>query len=442
MSILDSNDSMETQGPRRGFQGGLVLGLVAGLLASGVGGWLLRPRPTAAPVAGKQAYQCPMHPQILQDHPGSCPICGMDLVVMEGGVGPQSPGPEGLVSVQISPERQQLMGLRTVEVVEGEGGGSLRSPGRVAVDERRVHKVALRVDGYVEKLQADFLGRPVRKGEVLMELHSPEFVAAQRELLAASGALKAHGAGDQGQRYRDLVETARRRLAFLGAGEAFIAELERSGQVQHTLGVLSPADGVLTAKTINTGSKVAAMDQPLEITDLGGVWVLADLYEGDLERVKVGMAADFEVPALGNRRFAGRVAFLDPALDPKTRTLKARIELPNPGLQLRPEMLGEVLLKAPGRRSLRVPLDAVLDSGTLKVAFVEVGNGYFEPRELKVGLSSGETVEVLEGLTKGERVVTRANFLVDSESRLKAALNQMAQKSGAAPAAPASGHAH
>lgn len=435
---MSLNDEFENTKPRRGFRGGLALGLGAGLLLGGGVMWLTRPRSAPVPTAaGKQAYQCPMHPQILQNHPGACPICGMDLVVMEGAASLQSPGPDGLVSVQITPERQQLMGLRTVAVQEGEGGGSFRAPGRVGVDERRIHKVSLRVEGFVEKLQADFLGRPFRRGEVMLELHSPEFVAAQRELLAAGAALKAHGDTEQGQRYRDLVETSRRRLAFLGASAEAIAELERSGTVQHRMAISAPVDGVLTAKTISAGSKVAAMDQPLELTDLSSVWVLADLYESDLARVKVGTPVDFEVASLGNRRFPGRVAFLDPAMDPKTRTLRARIELPNPGLQLRPEMLGEVILKVEGRRSLRIPLDAVLDSGTLKVAFADVGNGYFEPRELKTGISSGEMVEVLEGLEKGEKVVTRANFLVDSESRLKAALSQMVAKS-----APAAGHGH
>jgi len=213
-------------------------------------------------------------------------------------------------------------------------------------------------------------------------------------------------------------------LIFLGAGPSLLESLERGEEPQRSLRVLAPGNGILTAKTVNLGSKVAAMDQPLELTDLAAVWVLADLYEGDLGRVRVGMNATFEVPALG-KHFPGRVSFLDPALDPKTRTLKARIELANPALLLRPEMLGEVRLQVPGKRGLRVPVDAILDSGTRKIAFVDVGKGYFEPREVKTGLASGDRVEVLEGLALGESVVSGAAFLVDSESRLRAAVAQM-----------------
>jgi Cu(I)/Ag(I) efflux system membrane fusion protein len=414
----------ESPEPKRSFGGGLALGLLAGLLLGA--GLLLALRPTAqVPVkAEAKAFQCPMHPQIIQDHPGACPICGMDLVAMEASTGPQSPGPEGMVTVQITPERQQLIGLRTVKVEEGNTGGELRTSGRVVVDERRVHKLALRVEGYVQSLDADFLGRPFRKGERLMELHSPEFAAAQGEFLAALQAQRKLGATEQGPRYQELVETARRRLRFLGAASDLVESLERGGEIQRSLIVLAPSDGILTAKSVSLGSKVAAMDQPLELTDLGVVWVLADLYESDLGRVRVGMGAEFEVPALG-KRFQGRVSFLEPTLDPKTRTLRARLELANPGLALRPEMLGEVRLQVPGKRGLRVPVDAILDSGTRKIAFVDVGQGYFEPREVKTGLVTGERVEVLEGLAKGEAVVTGAAFLVDSESRLRAAVAQM-----------------
>ncbi|MBI4911658.1 MAG: efflux RND transporter periplasmic adaptor subunit [Acidobacteria bacterium] len=429
------NASPKRPGPGRG----LLLGLALGLVAGGTAVWLLRPRPAPAPTGApsKKAYQCPMHPQILQDHPGTCPICGMDLVEMEGAATPQSPGPEGMVTVAISPERQQLMGLRTAPVEEGTWGGEIRSPGRVAVDERRVQRIAVRSEGYVEELRADFLGRPFRKGELLFSLNSPDFGAAQREFLAALSARRKYQDTEQGANYAALVETSRRRLAFLGASPAFIADLETSGMVTRLLPVVAPVDGVLTAKTINAGSKVAAMDQPLELTDLSSVWVVAELYESDLGRVRVGMPAAFSSPALGERQLSGKVAFLDPALDPRTRTLKARLELPNPGQLLRPDMLGEVVIQVPGKKGLKVPADAVLDSGTRSIVFVDVGQGYFEPREVRSGLRSSDSVEIVDGLAKGEKVVTRANFLVDSESRLKAALADMGRKS-----APPDPHKH
>lgn len=412
---------------------GLALGLAAGLALGAGATWALRPKPQAAASSGttaKQAYQCPMHPQIMQDHAGACPICGMDLVILEGTSAPQSPGPDGMVSVQISPERQQLMGMKKAVVEEAASGGELRLNGRVAVDEGRVHKLAVRVEGYVEKLYADSLGRPVRKGEPLMELMSPDYSSAQREYLGALQTWKAFETTEQGPLYKTLADTGRRRLVYLGADPAQLAGLEQSGQSQNLV-LRAPMDGIITAKTINQGSKVAAADHPLEITDLGRVWVWADLYEAEAGRVKPGTPAQVRVPSLGDRLLPARVTFLDPALNPQTRVLRARLELANPGLLLRPEMLVEVRVKTEARKGLWIPQDALLNSGTARIVFVDVGGGYFEPRDVKTGQTSGGRVEILDGLKKGETVVAGAAFLVDSESRLQAALAQMAAKAGA-----------
>ncbi len=412
---------------------GIAVGLVAGLALGAGAMWALRPKPAAAAAAGnntKQAYQCPMHPQIMQDHAGACPICGMDLVVLEGTSAPQSPGPEGMVSVQISPERQQLMGMKKVAVEEAAPGGELRLNGRVAVDEGRIHKLAVRVEGYVDRLYADSLGRPVRKGEPLMELMSPDYSSAQREYLGALKTWQAFEATEQGPLYKTLADTGRRRLVYLGADTAQLEALEKTGQSQNLV-LRSPMDGIITAKTVNQGSRVAAADHPLEITDLGSVWVWADLYEAEAGRVKPGTPAQVRVPSLGDRVLPARVTYLDPALNPQTRVLRARLELANPGFVLRPEMLVEVLVRTEARRGLWIPQDALLNSGTARIVFVDVGGGYFEPRDVKPGQSAGGKVEILDGLKKGESVVAGAAFLVDSESRLQAALAQMAAKAGA-----------
>lgn len=406
---------------------GLVLGLAAGLLLGAGAMALLRPKPAAPAASGdsKKAYQCPMHPQILQDHPGACPICGMDLVVMEGSSAPQSPGPDGMVTVQIPTERQQLMGLRLAAVEEAAHGAELRLNGRVAVDERRVHKLALRVEGFVEKLHADFLGRPIRKGEPLMELLSPDYLSAQREYTGARDTFKAFEKTDQAAVYRSLMDTGRQRLLYLGAVAHDIELLEQGGKAQNLV-LRAPVDGILTAKTVNAGSRVAANDHPLEITDLSTVWVWADLYESEAGQVRPGTPV--EVLAPGGKVLAGRVAFLDPTVNPQTRVLRARVELPNPGFLLRPEMLVEVRVRTSARKGLWIPQDALLNSGAQKIAFVDVGSGYFEPRDVKPGATGQGKVEILDGLKKGERVVTGAAFLVDSESRLQAALAQMSAK--------------
>ncbi len=415
----------------------LAVGLVAGLLLGGVGTWLiLRPRAAnhdhgaEALSAKPKAYQCPMHPQILQDHPGDCPICGMALVVMEGTQALQSPGPDGLVTVKIDPGRQQLMGLRLAKAEEGQLDGGFRAPGRVMLDETRLKRVTVKLEGFVEKLHADFTGRSVKKGEPLFELYSPEFLSAQREYLVALRTQASLKGTDQEGRWMELAGTARRRLEFLDAPEPLLKALDAGGEVKRHLTVNAPVTGLVTVRNIAQGSRISPADVALEIADLSHVWVVADVFEADLARVKVGMGATLDLPALG-KKLAGRVVFLDPVMDPKTRTLKARLTFPNPGGDLRPEMLGEVSFQTPARKTLTIPLDAVLDSGTRKIVFVDVTKGHFEPREVKTGQSTNDRIEVLEGLEKGESVVTRAAFLVDSESRLQAALAEMTKRKGA-----------
>ncbi|MFN7958572.1 MAG: efflux RND transporter periplasmic adaptor subunit [Holophagaceae bacterium] len=426
-----------------------TLGLLALGLAAGVGGTLLlRPAPKhdhgaeAAASPKKQMYQCPMHLQIIQDHPGSCPICGMDLVPMEE-VG-SGAGIEGHAAITIDPERQQLIGLRTEKAVEGPIGGELRALGRVVVDETRVRKVTVKVEGFVEKLFVDFVGKPVAKGQPLFSLYSPEFVSAQREFLLALKTQKALAGGSLQGSGGDLLEAARRRLALWDVPPEALERLEKTGEVQKALTLRSPISGVVTAKTVVEGARLTPADLPFEITDLSRVWVQADIYEAELARAQVGLAAELTTQAAPGKVLQGRIAFVDPVLDPKTRTAKARLEFPNPGGLLKPEMFGEVVIRGKGRKGLLVPLDAVLDAGTMKVVFVAAGHGKFAPREVATGITVGEKVEVRSGLEPGEEVVVRANFLVDSESRLKAALAQLTGKAATpTAAAPApSGHQH
>ncbi|HLO67317.1 MAG TPA: efflux RND transporter periplasmic adaptor subunit [Holophaga sp.] len=401
-------------------------------LGAGVGGTLLL-RPAHAPAAAKQEpakknYQCPMHPQIIQDHPGDCPICGMDLVPMDGSGSASQV--EGMATVTIDTARQQLIGLTTAEVKEGPLGGDLRTTARIAADETRIRHIHVKVEGYVEKLHVDFIGKPVAKGQPLLAFYAPDFVSAQQEYILALRTRKALEGGAMQGSGRDLLDAARRRLTLWDVPASELEELERTGEARKTLTLRSPISGVVTAKTAVEGNRLTPADTPFEITDLSSVWALADVYESELPRVKPGMPAELTLPAVPDRTFRGRVAFIDPVVDPKTRTTRVRVEIANPGGLLKPEMFGEMVIKGQGRKGLTVPLDAVLDSGTRRIVFVSLGDGRFEPREVRTGASLGDAVEVVSGLAKGDSVVTRANFLVDSESRLKAALSQM----GAAPA--------
>jgi Cu(I)/Ag(I) efflux system membrane fusion protein len=427
-----SNDSERSPRPA-GASLPRTAGLMALALALGAGGtWLaLRPRAAhdqAPAAAAKQMYQCPMHPQVIMDHPDNCPICGMKLVPMEAGAPGPGPAVEpavaGLAPVRIDPERQQLIGLTTAPVAEGPVGGDLRTTARLAVDETRVRHIHVKVDGYVEKLFVDFVGMPVAKGAPLFSFYSPDFVAAQQEFLLALRTEKSLAGGALQGSGADLLEAARRRMSLWDVPEAELQELERTGQVRKSLTLRSPITGVVTAKTAVEGIRLTPADTPFEVTDLGHVWGIADVYEQEIPRVKVGMAADLALGSFPGRTFRGRVAFIEPQIDPRSRTAKVRVDLPNPKGELKPEMFGEMVLRSQTRKGLVVPVDAVLDSGVRKVVFVALGDGRFTPREVQTGANLGETVEVRSGLRAGETVVTRANFLVDSESRLKAALSQ------------------
>jgi Cu(I)/Ag(I) efflux system membrane fusion protein len=445
---------------------GLLAGGGAVYLASGQRGGS-----AAGPQAEKKGprYTCPMHPTIVQDYPGDCPICGMQLVLMqEGGAAkgerkiafyrspmdPKQTSPvprkdemgmdylpvyedeaqsgrpvEGLATVTIDPARQQLIGLTSAKVKRGPVGGSWRTVGRVQVDPTGVRRINMKVGGYVERIFVDFVGKPVRKGQPLFSMYSPELVSAQSEYLLAvrtrkelsDGTLLA-GDGDA------LVASARRKLQLWDVPESEVERLAAGGEPAKTLTFVSPISGVVTAKNVVEGSKIAAGDTPYEITDLGVVWVMADAYESDLAHVKLGMPATLTLQAYPNRVFKGRVAFIDPLLDPKTRTAKVHVHFPNPSGELKPEMYGEVVLRGAEREGLTIQLDAVIHTGTKRVVFLDLGDGKFQPREVQLGDASGDHVEVENGLEEGQKVVTRANFLVDSESRLRASLAAIGEK--------------
>ncbi len=476
---------------RRFGAGALVAVAIASAAAAGGGAFLLSHRRAAtstesASAAAEPLYQCPMHPTIVQNHPGDCPICGMKLVKMEPGgalakasgerkvlyyrspMDPKqtSPAPrkdemgmdyvpvyedevsggassvEGLATVNIDPSRQQLIGLKTAEVARGNVGGAWRTVGRVAMDETRVRHVNIKVPAFVERINVDFVGRSVRKGEPLFSIYSPELLSAQEEYLLALRTRKSlSGAGGLSDDGDTLVAAARRKLRLWDIPESEIERLEKAGQPTKTLTIYSPIAGVVTKKDVVEGMKLDAGAMPYEIVDLSEVWVLADVYESELRHVKIGMPATLTLNAYPNRVFKGRVSFVDPLLDPRTRTIKVRLAFPNPSGELKPEMFGEVVLQGPVREGLRLPADAVIDSGTSKVVFVSLGEGKFQPREVGLGESDGRTIEVVSGVAEGEQVVIHANFLIDSESRLRASLAAMANKQAAASTRGASGGA-
>jgi Cu(I)/Ag(I) efflux system membrane fusion protein len=488
---MNADDTQESEPsadpePHRSSRRLVVVALAAVTAGGGLGGvgvWLaMRGHGTAAasgPAAAtaKKAplYQCPMHPTITSDHPGDCPICGMKLVLVSSAstdnsaaakpgarkialyhspMDPKQTSPvprkdemgmdyvpvyadelaggapvQGLATVNIDPARQQLIGLRTVAVTKGPISASWRTVARIEVNPAGVRKTNVKVDGFVERIYVDFVGQAVRKGQPLFTLYSPSLLSAQneyllalqtREALAKGGALSENG--------ETLVASARRRLELWDVPASEIERLARTRQPTKTLTVVSPIAGVVTAKNVVQGARVSPGEAPYEITDLNEVWVMADAYETDLARIRVGMKATLTLPAYPNRSFSGRVAFIDPVLDPKTRTTKVHLHFSNSTRELKPEMYGEVTLQAMAQEGLRIPADAVIRAGTKDVVFLARGEGRFEPRVVQLGNKSGAEVEVSSGLEEGQQVVTRANFLVDSESQLRASLSAIGGK--------------
>jgi len=330
---------------------------------------------------------------------------------------------DGLSTVDIDATRQQLIGLKTAVVDRGVVGGSIRTSARVGMDETRVRVVNVKVAGFVEKIFVDFVGKEVRKGQPLFSLYSPEILNAENEYLLAlrvdsplPDPLPLGGEGGS------LRAAARRRLELWGIPAAELERLEREKTSSSVVTFVSNVSGVVTKKDIVEGSRVEMGAMPYQVVDLSTVWVLADIYETELRLVAPGMTASLRLDAWPGRTWQGKVLFIDPVLDPKTRTAKVRLAFTNSKGELRPEMFGDVTLAREGRETVRVPTDSIVQSGTQQVVFVARGEGRFEPRRIETGEAGRDFTEVLSGLVMGEAVITRANFLIDSESRLRASL--------------------
>jgi Cu(I)/Ag(I) efflux system membrane fusion protein len=370
-------------------------------------------------------YVDPMHPAYKSDRPGIAPDCGMPLEpvyadedVERGALDrPTETAPE---SINISPEKQQLFGIRVAAVERSSGNRTMRIPGRVAADETRVYRVNVGVDGFVKETHDDAIGNQVKKDQQLAVIYSPEFLSVMGGYLSASertqgGTVKDGAAGIQGlagiQNWAD-------RLRNLGMSEAQIKELSLTRNIPNDIYVLSPADGFILSRNISPGQRFERHTEFYRIVDLSHVWILADLFGSEAQYFHPGAFARITLPEQ-KKSFSARVSRVLPQIDPSTRTLKLRLEADNKAFALRPDMFVDVDLQFPVPSGLSVPADAVLDSGLSKRVFVARGNGFFEPREVETGELFGDRVQIVRGLVVGERVVTSGTFLVDSESRLK-----------------------
>ena len=330
-----------------------------------------------------------------------------------------------LVPVQISSQRLQSIGVRSGEVKRKLVEDEIRTTGSVAVDERRLAYVQVRFQGYIQRVFADATYQYVRKGQPLLTIYSPDLVATQREYLVAKENLQQVAQSTipgVASSAATLLDAAIERLKQWGVSQQEIARLESTGQVRQEIEVDSPASGYITERNALPSVAVQPGMRLYTIADLSTVWVQAQVFQDDLARIKIGAPATLTLNTFADRTFSGHVDFIYPQVDMETRTAKARVVFSNPELQLKPGMFVSVVLKVPMGRQLVVPVSGVLQSGIRQIVFVNRGDGYLEPREVELGARTGEDFIVLKGLKQGEQIITSANFLIDSESQLQAAL--------------------
>ena len=400
------------------------------------------PAASITPGAKKVLYWTdPMVPGYKSDKPGKSPFMDMELVPVyeDGSTSEAAPGVEGYASITVPLQRQQAIGVQLGKAELRDLTKTIRTVGRVTFDERLMHQVHTKFEGYVERLDVDYTGKPVRRGQPLLSIYSPELLATQQEYLLAFRAreqFRDSANADVARGGTDLYEAARQRLLLWDISPDQIHELERTGTPQKALTLYSPVDGFVMTKNAVQGARVMPSDTLFEIAGIRHVWVLADVYESEAPFVKVGQKARMSLSYLPGRTWTGTVTFIAPVLDEKSRTVKVRLEFDNPDETLKPEMYADVALERPLGRVLTVPDGAVLSTGTRSIVFVAKGNGRFEPRTVQAGANVDGLFEIRQGLEPGDEVVTQANFLIDSESRLRAALGTMAPPA-AGTAAPA-----
>ncbi|MDY0083174.1 MAG: efflux RND transporter periplasmic adaptor subunit [Ignavibacteriaceae bacterium] len=410
----------------------------------------------------KQLYTCGMHPQIISEEPGICPICEMKLVPIKNTNqnsgerkilfyrNPMNPdiisdhpqkdemgmdyiavyedeaGAEGVVT--IDPHVQQNMNIKTA-IVENKNLSSQVTTNAVLVtDETQEYIVTTKVDGWIEKLYVNYTGQQVLKGAKLMDIYSPMLVSAQQELLTAlsyQSSLKGSSIEEIRNSSSEMLKNAIRKLQLLNVSDSEIERLKETGEVKTYVTLYAQNSGTVLEKNILEGQKIMAGEPLLRIADLANLWLTAEIYEYEIPKVTIGSKANINFDYLPGKTYQGKVSFIYPTLDEQSRTVKVRIDVPNSKGELKPSMFANVVIDGPVLKPIPViPENAVIRTGKTDIVIVDLGDGKFKPQQVKLGVFSDGYYQVLSGLSEGNKIVTSAQFLIDSESNLKAAVSQ------------------
>jgi len=405
--------------------------LIGIVLATGIflAGYLANRQedPSTSSASGEQAvtYTCPMHPQYRSNRAGDCPICGMRLTRADTGQAGNKLNPVSLDTpgmVQISAVGQQLIGVRTDEVRLGPSSYRLRVPGRVAVDDQRLHRIIAAADGWIVDLEQNTVGSFVKKDQLLGSYYQKDLLYTERLFLLSIAANQP--LPTQSDFTQASIRTSGSAnpmfpidsLRSLGMSDLQIEEIHKTRTASPHIGIYSPVSGFVLARDISPSQRFDQGTEMYRIADISRVWVTADVFEKDLELVKPGAMATVRSQA---HELHARVSDILPRVAPDSRVLKIRLETDNPGFVLKPDMFVEVELPVSLPEAIVVPADAVIDSGLRKTIFVAKGDGYFEPRQVEIGWRMGGQVEITKGLAEGEQIVVSGNFLLDSESRMR-----------------------
>ncbi len=380
--------------------------------------------------AVKTLFTCSMHPFIIKDKPGTCPICGMELIKKidtapaDGATqsAEQKQQAEMLGHVSLSPTQRVMANVATVVAKKAVMNKEINAVGIVQYDQSRQAKVTSWIAGRIDQLHVNTVGSLVHKDKPVAELYSPDLLATQQEYLLAVKSrdqLKGSPIPSISQNGDGLVQSAKQRLMLFGVKEGQIAELEKAGKPNIRIPIYTPLSGVVIEKMVQQGQYVNVGEVLFNVADLSTVWVEIEVYENEFPNIMIGQQVEIQSQSYPGKPFTGRIAFIYPFLDPKTRTVKARVEMPNTGMKLKPDMFVKALIKVPLGTAIVVPVTAVMDSGKRQTVWVETSPGMFEPRDVQVGQQTDDKIQILSGLKSGDKVAVSGAYLIDSESQLK-----------------------